>query len=435
MVWTELGPATCTSNRATECSYRVVLKSQRRKRHPQIRPQGQDRVYHDWRVRILKRGGPSQNQWGAFGSLLDLQVATSLVGATVCPSNPFQWLYERACPGPVDKPHRARLYLLSFIVQNYWSRWSHHRRCFADLRWNGKVYCKPDETWDTPMARGLEDAVSRKIDKEAQIFGPEYGDNDSVMDELPPVPSDISSVCLSIALPISTLRLRRAKRRTPSGRRVGRRACPDVGLDEIDLLADTLRFHFLWMLGLHSMATLEFIRLSFLWMIAGLDYVWQDRPPAPQQKKITIYRRGEAPFHRIDKPSPRETIRLLNLYRRTGDVIARNTVVAGYLDDAMGIARRYRTDNADDLEQDAAEALIEAVEKYAAEHEAAFSTFLYEVVDKRCIDSLRRYRRHKRLVSTESIAEKNEAALGPYAGNPVKPTRELKIFRELFENT
>jgi DNA-directed RNA polymerase specialized sigma24 family protein len=110
-------------------------------------------------------------------------------------------------------------------------------------------------------------------------------------------------------------------------------------------------------------------------------------------------------------------------------VIARNTVVAGYLDDAKRIAGRYRTDNADDLEQDAAEA------KYAAEHEAAFSTFMYEVVEKRCIDSLRRHWRHKRLVSTESIAEKNEAVLGPYAGNPVKPARETKIFRELFENT
>jgi hypothetical protein len=339
-----------------------------------------------------------------------------------------QALFDAACPGPFDHPHRARLYLLSFIVQNYWSRWSHHRRCFADLRRNGKVYCRPDETWDTVMAGGLEDAFSQKVDRETGLFGREFVDDD-VMDELPPVPSDISSAHLSKALPISTLRLRRARGGASSGRRVGRRVCPAVGLDEIDLLADILRWHFLWMLGLHSMAPVEFVRLSLLWMIAGLDYIWQDRPPAPQKKNITIYRRGEAPFHRINKPSPRETIRLLILYRRTGDVIARNTVVAGYLDDAKRIAGRYRTDNADDLEQDAAEA------KYAAEHEAAFSTFMYEVVEKRCIDSLRRHWRHKRLVSTESIAEKNEAVLGPYAGNPVKPARETKIFRELFENT
>jgi hypothetical protein len=115
---------------------------------------------------------------------------------TVCPSKEsHQWLFEVARPGPVDYPHRARLYLLSFIVQNYWSRWSHHRRCFADLRWNGKVYCKPDETWDTVMAKGLGDAVSRNIDKEAEIFGREYLDNDSVMVDLPPVPSDWSCVC------------------------------------------------------------------------------------------------------------------------------------------------------------------------------------------------------------------------------------------------
>jgi len=59
---------------------------------------------------------------------------------------------------------------------------------------------------------------------------------------------------------------------------------------------------------------------------------------------------------------------------------------------------------------------------------------MFEVVEKRCIDSLRRHGRHKRLISTDAIAEKNESALGPYAGNPVEPTRELKIFRKLFED-
>jgi len=234
------------------------------------------------------------------------------------------------------------------------------------------------------MSTGLDDAIGRKVDEERKIFGSHS-----------PGP---------------------------------------YLLDEIDLLADTLRWHFLWMLGLRSMATLEFVRLSLLWMVAGLDYTWRDRPPAPQKKNIITYCSGEAPFHRIDKPSPRETIRLLNLYRSTGSMLARNTLVAGYLDDAKKIARQTAGD-VEDIEQDAAVALIEAVEKYAAKHEAVFSTFMFEVVEKRCIDSLRRHRRHKRLVSTEAIAEKNEAALGPYAGNPVKPTRELKIFRELFENT
>ena len=79
-------------------------------------------------------------------------------------TDPYQRLFERACPGPVDHPHRARLYLLSFWVQNYWGRWSHARRCFADLRWNGKVRCKPDATWDTTAAIGLDEALCLKLD-------------------------------------------------------------------------------------------------------------------------------------------------------------------------------------------------------------------------------------------------------------------------------
>ena len=79
-------------------------------------------------------------------------------------SDPYQRLFERACPGAVDRPHPARLYLLSFWVQNYWGRWSHARRCFADLRWNGKIRCKPDLTWETTAAIGLNEALCRKID-------------------------------------------------------------------------------------------------------------------------------------------------------------------------------------------------------------------------------------------------------------------------------
>jgi Sigma-70 region 2 len=273
-----------------------------------------------------------------------------------------QQLFEAACPGIADSPHRARLYLLSFLVQNHWSRWAHARRCRGDLRWNGKVYCKPDETWDTTAAIGLGEALCRRLD---------------------------------YTLPTAFSKTR------------------------------ILGFFLLWLLaGL------------------GLGPTWEDEPPplrsrviTAQRQNIKAWRSGEAPFHHIDKPGPRETIKLLTLYRRTGDVIARNTVVAGYLDDAKGIARRYRTEDADDLEQDAAEALIEAVEKYAAEHEAAFSTFMYEVVEKRCIDSLRRLQKHKRLVSTELIAEKNEAALGLYGGGSKKSGVEFKIFRDLFENT
>ena len=79
-------------------------------------------------------------------------------------SDPYQRLFERACPGPVDRPHRARLYLLSFWVQNYWGRWAHPRKCFDDLRRNGKVRCQPDATWDTTVTIGLSEALCRKLD-------------------------------------------------------------------------------------------------------------------------------------------------------------------------------------------------------------------------------------------------------------------------------
>lgn len=77
--------------------------------------------------------------------------------------DPYQRLFERACPGAVDRPHCARLYLLSFWIQNYWSRWGHSRKCFADLRRNGR--CKSDATWDTTVAIGLNEALCRKLDQ------------------------------------------------------------------------------------------------------------------------------------------------------------------------------------------------------------------------------------------------------------------------------
>jgi hypothetical protein len=77
-----------------------------------------------------------------------------------------QRLFERACPGPLDRPHRARLYLLSFWVQNYWSRWAHARKCCADPRWHGKVCCHPDATWGTTVAIGLEEVLCHKLDYE-----------------------------------------------------------------------------------------------------------------------------------------------------------------------------------------------------------------------------------------------------------------------------
>jgi hypothetical protein len=75
-----------------------------------------------------------------------------------------QRLFEAACPGIADSPHRAKLHILNFWVQNYWGRWSHSRRCFADLRTNGKIRCNPDSTWETTAAIGLSEVLCRKLD-------------------------------------------------------------------------------------------------------------------------------------------------------------------------------------------------------------------------------------------------------------------------------
>jgi hypothetical protein len=82
----------------------------------------------------------------------------------VCPETGPQRLFEAACPGPVDCPHRARLNVLEFWVQSHWGRWVYPRRCFDDLRWNGKISRHPDSTWDTTVALGLDEVLCRKLD-------------------------------------------------------------------------------------------------------------------------------------------------------------------------------------------------------------------------------------------------------------------------------
>jgi RNA polymerase sigma factor (sigma-70 family) len=87
-----------------------------------------------------------------------------------------QALFEAACPGPVDRPHRARIKKRfdfrtnkhgRFYVfeKGYWSRWDHARRCIADNRWHGKVRCEPpDFTYEQAAGRGLEEALCRSLD-------------------------------------------------------------------------------------------------------------------------------------------------------------------------------------------------------------------------------------------------------------------------------
>ena len=273
-------------------------------------------------------------------------------------SNPYQRLFERACPGPMDHPHPARLYLLSFWVQNYWGRWSHARKCFADLRWNGKVHCKPDATWETTAAIGLDEALCLKLD----------------------------------------YRLPKVFSKTP-----------------------VLGFFLLWLLAM----------LAF-------GPTWEDSPPEPQHKNIETYRSGLAPFHHVHvtRPDGAEEKRLIEA-ARAGDVIARNTVIAGHLWLADEAAGEFYVDESerDDIRQQAAEFLFKALDDFNPKRGTRFSTFAWKSVRADLKDWLREMGRLRRHVSTELIAETNEAALGLYGSNSKKLSAEHKIFRGLFEKT
>ena len=271
--------------------------------------------------------------------------------------DPYQRLFERACPGPVDHPHRARLYLLSFWVQNYWGRWAHTRRCYADLRVNGKVRCKPDATWETTAAIGLDEVLCRKLD----------------------------------------YKLPRTFSKTP-----------------------VLGFFLLWILvGL------------------GLGLTWEDSPSEPQHKNIETYRGGLAPFHHahVARPDEDEERRLIGL-AKAGDIIARNVVIAGHLWLANEAAGEFYVDESerDDIRQQAAVFLFKALDDFNQKMGTRFSTFAWKSVRADLKDWLREMGRLKRHISTELIAETNEAALGLYASNPKKLSAEHKIFRGLFGN-
>ena len=272
--------------------------------------------------------------------------------------DPHGRLFERACPGPVDYPHRARLYLLSFWVQNYWGRWAHPRRCYADLRVNGKVRCKPDSTWETTAAIGLDEVLCRQLD----------------------------------------YRLPKTFSKTP-----------------------VLGFFLLWMLA-----------------GIGLGLTWEDSQPEPQRKNIKDYRRGEAPFHHVHVARPDRTgeRQLFNL-AKSGDIAARNTLIAGHLWLADAVARKLCGDRSDfdDIRQEARLALFKALDDFNHEGDNKFSTFAWVSVRADVVDYLRKERRLGRHPSAELIASRNEAALGLYAHSSVKPRAEYKIFRGLFEKT
>jgi RNA polymerase sigma factor (sigma-70 family) len=274
----------------------------------------------------------------------------------VRPGMGHQRLYERACPGPVDQPHRARFYRLTCWTQNYWGRRAHARRCNTDLRWNGKVRCYPDATWDTTAAIGLEEVRCRKL---------------------------------------------------------------DYTLPKLFFKKPVLGFFLLWL-------------LAYL----GLGPTWEDSTPQPQCKNIHEYRGGLAPFHRIARADEADERQLIKR-AKAGDVIARNMVIGGHLWITEEIAREFRLDDSDidDLRQEAALALFKALDDFDLESRNRFSTFAWNVVKGDVKDWLRKMRKLKRHQPADLIAATNEAALGLYASNSVKPRAELKIFRNLFEKT
>src|SRR5262249_35347320 len=260
--------------------------------------------------------------------------------------------------GPVDGPHPARLYLSTFWVQNHWGRWAHARKSIADLRWHGKIRCKPDATWETTVAIGLNEVLCRKL---------------------------------------------------------------DYRLPKIFFKTPVLGFF-------------------LIWLLAYLDSgpTWEDRDPEPQHKQIKTFVGGLAPFAPVPRPDADEERRLFERFKNSGDVIARNTLIAGHLWIADKLANRFRPardSDWDDLRQDAAEALFAAVDQFDHRSKNRFATFAWAVVKNDIKDRLRHGRIQQRDASTELIAEKNEAALGLYASNPKRPSPEYKIFHELFGKT
>src|SRR5262245_3958141 len=175
-----------------------------------------------------------------------------------------------------------------------------------------------------------------------------------------------------------------------------------------------------------------------LWLLAylGLGPTWEDSSPEPQRKNIETFERGLAPFHHIARPDEGEE-RALIKRAKAGDVIARNTIIAGHLWVAEDVAKELwvADSDVDDLKQEAALALFRALDDFDPDSGTRFSTFAYDSVRGDVKDWLRKSGRWKRHASTEMIAERNEAALGLYASSSKKPTTEFKIFRELFGKT
>jgi hypothetical protein len=131
-----------------------------------------------WRVVLNPK---DKNQPGLADSNVSARV-TARIGT----GNSHQALFERACPGPMDRPHPARIKMLAVAFRmnknnrgghfyvtetGSWARWNYARRCIADNRSNGKVRCEADITHEQAAGAELEDALLCRLDyKLAEAF-------------------------------------------------------------------------------------------------------------------------------------------------------------------------------------------------------------------------------------------------------------------------
>ena len=134
-------------------------------------PVDKDAAAFLWRVVLNPK---DKNQPGLADSNVSARV-TARIGT----DNNHQALFERACPGPMDRPHPARIKMLTVAFRmnknnrgghfyvtetGSWARWNYARRCIADNRSNGKVRCEADITHEQAAGAELDDALLCQLD-------------------------------------------------------------------------------------------------------------------------------------------------------------------------------------------------------------------------------------------------------------------------------
>jgi RNA polymerase sigma factor (sigma-70 family) len=359
MPWTQSGPAT-KRRRIVEPSYAPA----------------------EWDPRYAK-----------FVHRIDGVDADARVIGNIGKNKSHQWLYERACPGPADRSHKA-----NFDGEKlYWSRWDHARRCFGDNRRNGKIYCAPDFTHEQAAGQLANDTTMRWVVLLVHLFG------------LRPVKrrhtDDIATDVRSLALP----------------KRLPRESEPEgFGEQVFDLsaIADCFDGELTPLLG-----------FFLLWLVAGMG---RQR----QLKTIQTFERGLAPFHHVPRLTERKERELAKM-AHDGDVEAGNILIASHTWICRALAKRFKGRNdLRDLEQEGTFGLYKALREYDPVGGSRFDTFAWKAVGWSIRDYLRKQRRLERHMSTNEIAEKGgDRALGLYARNSVEPDSEHKLISRLFEKT